>query len=332
MRRNWKSIVQGLGSTDLEVHRTGIEATDLEVHRTGIEATDLEVHRTGIEATDLEVHRTGIEATDLEVHRTGIEATDLEVHRTFLGSDSGTDREGSLGVGSFAKWIESDRMTSMKSLLYPCRGELAASVMVVSLLVGCQRENSSAPQASVGAATNMSATGLTDVDFLDQVASNREDDGTVNGLEFVDTNGQRVRLSEFNGKKNLVLVFTRGFSGQLCPYCTTQTSRLIANYDKFKERGAEVLLVYPGSKEQLPQFRQAGLAASGEASFPFPVLLDEDLAAVNQLGIAAQLASPSTFIIDKQGKVWLSYVGSNPADRPSIQAMLDQLDQLRQAG
>jgi peroxiredoxin len=170
---------------------------------------------------------------------------------------------------------------------------------------------------------------VVDAAFVDQVESNREDDGTVNDLEFVDTAGQPVQIRQYQGKRNLVLVFTRGFSGQLCPYCTTQTSRLIANYDKFTERDTEVLLVYPGSKEQLPQFLQAGLAVSEEDRFPFPVLLDEDLTAVKQLGIVAQLASPSTFIIDKEGKVRLSYVGSNPSDRPSIQAILDQLDRLQ---
>ena len=91
-----------------------------------------------------------------------------------------------------------------------------------------------------------------------------------------------------------------------------------------------MLLVYPGQKDQLGQFLAASMENTGAQRFPFPVLLDEDLAAVNQLGIAAQLAYPSTFIIDKQGSVKLSYVGQNPIDRPSIKALLDQLDRLQQ--
>ena len=58
-------------------------------------------------------------------------------------------------------------------------------------------------------------------------------------------------------------------------------------------------------------------------------IVDEDLAAVNQLGISAQLAFPSTFIVDKQGQVRLSYVGSDPTDRPSIKALLAQLGDLQ---
>ncbi|MCG8648306.1 MAG: peroxiredoxin family protein [Pirellulales bacterium] len=163
-------------------------------------------------------------------------------------------------------------------------------------------------------------------DFHDEVASNREDDGTVNDLQFVDTQGQTVRIDQFANRKNVLLVFTRGFSGQLCSYCTTQTSRLIANYDKFLERDTEVLLVYPGGKDQLGEFMQASIEQSERSKFPFPVLLDEDLAAVNRLNIADQLAFPSTFIIDKDGRVTLSYVGKNMTDRPSIKALLAQLD------
>ncbi len=199
------------------------------------------------------------------------------------------------------------------------------------MVVGCDNGKPVPLPQSVGSEDPASSSSIVvDVKFNDEVESNREDDGTVTDLSFIDTSGRKVGLDQYKDKKNVLLVFTRGFSGQLCPYCTTQTSRLIANYDEFTRRDAEVLLVYPGSKEQLPLFKEASIEASGKDSFPFPVLLDEDLAAVKRLGIAAQLAFPSTFLIDKQGKVRLSYVGANPTDRPSIKALLDQLDTLSQ--
>jgi len=211
----------------------------------------------------------------------------------------------------------------------------SAAVLILMLLcAGCSDATSSPSPLDVEAVEEDPTLSLADdidfatFEFADKVASNREDDGTVGSLQFIDTEGKPVRLDKYEGEKNVLLVFTRGFSGQLCPFCTTQTSRLIANYDQFKKRDAEVLLVYPGAKDQLPQFKQASLDSAESDSFPFPVLLDEDLAAVKQLGIAAHLAYPSTFIIDKQGQVRLSYVGSNPADRPSIKALLAQLDRL----
>ena len=203
-------------------------------------------------------------------------------------------------------------------------------VLVVAIsaliLVGCDRGTS--PELQTLGPAGGAYPDLKDVSFNDDVESNREDDGSLTDLQFTDTDGNTVRLDDYKGKQNVLLVFTRGFSGIVCPYCTTQTSRLISNYEQIQQRDAEVLLVYPGSTAQLPLFREASMKPTGAGEFPFPVLLDENLAAVKKLGIASKLAYPSTFIIDKEGNVRLSYVGSNPADRPSIKALLSQLDKI----
>jgi peroxiredoxin len=114
----------------------------------------------------------------------------------------------------------------------------------------------------------------------------------------------------------------------LCPFCKTQTSRLVANYDKFKELNTEILVVYPGARDHLDEFVEAAKQSEKSAvdSVPFPLVLDEDLSAVSYFNIASNLAHPSTFIIDKSGNVRLAYVGADmSADRPSIQAMLGVL-------
>lgn len=207
-----------------------------------------------------------------------------------------------------------------------------ASGLLVAVIAGCDGKTPVPSPQDLSADSEMEAL-LADpssVKFADQVESNRKVDDTIGSLQFIDTGGDPVRLEQYAGQKNVLLVFTRGFSGRLCPFCTTQTSRLIANYDEFARRDTEVLLVYPGQKDQLSEFLAASMEGSDLEKFPFPVLLDEDLAAVNELNIAAQLAHPSTFIIDKQGSVKLSYVGQSPIDRPSIKALLTQLDRLQQ--
>lgn len=207
-----------------------------------------------------------------------------------------------------------------------------ASGLLVAVIAGCDGKTPVPSPQDLSADSEMEAL-LADpssVKFADQVESNRKVDDTIGSLQFIDTGGDPVRLEQYAGQKNILLVFTRGFSGRLCPFCTTQTSRLIANYDEFARRDTEVLLVYPGQKDQLSEFLAASMEGSDLEKFPFPVLLDEDLAAVNELNIAAQLAHPSTFIIDKQGSVKLSYVGQSPIDRPSIKALLTQLDRLQQ--
>ena len=169
-----------------------------------------------------------------------------------------------------------------------------------------------------------------DMKFKDTVKSNVEVPDGLDGLVFFDTTGQRVSLKKFLGKKNVVLVFTEGFAGgMLCPFCKTQTSRLVANYDKFAKLETEVLVVYPGTRDHLDEFVEA--AKKSEKAevdrVPFPLLLDEELSAVGYFNIASNLAHPSTFIIDKRGNVRLAYVGADmTADRPSIASMIEVLE------
>ncbi|MCG8650088.1 MAG: redoxin domain-containing protein, partial [Pirellulales bacterium] len=85
--------------------------------------------------------------------------------------------------------------------------------------------------------------------FKDEVETNVEIPQGLDGLVFLDTDGKRVALKNYVGKKNVVLVFTEGFTGMLCPFCKTQTSRLVANYDAFEGLDTEVLVVYPGTRD-----------------------------------------------------------------------------------
>ncbi len=169
-----------------------------------------------------------------------------------------------------------------------------------------------------------------DIKFKDNVKSNAELPTGLDGLVFLDTSGKRVSLESYLGKKNVVLVFTEGFSGgMLCPFCKTQTSRLVANYDKFAKLDTEILVVYPGSREHLDEFVAAAKKTekSEVDSIPFPLLLDEDLKAVGYFNISSNLAHPSTFIIDKSGNVRLAYVGADmTADRPSVSSLLKVLE------
>lgn len=147
--------------------------------------------------------------------------------------------------------------------------------------------------------------------------------------KLVDTKGKEVDLKDYRGKKNLVVVFTRGFAGFVCPNCSAQTSRLIANYQEFIKRDAEVLIVFPGPSDHVDDFVQASQVGAGvDAKVQFPILLDGNFVVVEKLGIRGDLAKPSTYILDKQGQVRFAYVGATTTDRPSLKAMLDQLDEI----
>jgi peroxiredoxin len=163
-------------------------------------------------------------------------------------------------------------------------------------------------------------------EFKDNVKSNWK---TGEGLDvsFLDGDGKPVDLKQYRGKKNVVLIMTRGYAGMVCPYCTAQTSRLIANIDEFNRRDAQVLAVWPGATAHVQDFVQAVQSQlTQKKPIPFPLWLDENFKAVDALGIRGELARPSTYILDKSGKVRFAYVGSNLTDRPSVKSMIEQLD------
>ena len=173
------------------------------------------------------------------------------------------------------------------------------------------------------------------IKFKDDVAANASLDDDLTTLTFTNKDGQQVALKDFLGKKHVILVITRGYAGSICPYCATQTSRLIANYSKLQAQGAEVLVVYPLEKPadapRLDDFvaKAVNQLPTAEHKVPFPLLLDVELKAVDQLGIRRDLSKPATYIFDKEGQLRFAYVGTSLADRPSIKSLLDQLGQLK---
>lgn len=171
-----------------------------------------------------------------------------------------------------------------------------------------------------------------DIKFLDSAKSNEVTEAGFSNLALVNLENETVKLGDLIGKKSIVLVMLRGYTGPICPFCSTQTSRLISNYKKFKDRNAEVIIVYPIEKqEDSKEFGQFLLSSRQKAKdfpteVPFPVFLDPELKTVDQLGIRKDLSKPATYILDAEGKIRFAYVGSTISDRPSIKSMLAQLD------
>ncbi|WP_339742115.1 redoxin domain-containing protein [uncultured Rubinisphaera sp.] len=211
------------------------------------------------------------------------------------------------------------------------------SMSLIITLAGCSENSNDAPNSKystgLGETTAVTTYNYDDVTpenivFQEELSSNVEPPAGLEDLTFDDTAGEKVALKDLLGKKNVVLIFTQGFYGTLCPYCTTQTARLIANYEKFQELDTEILVVYPGEKSHLDEFVEAARKTEKKQveTVPFPILLDENLVAVDFFDIRSQIAHPSTYVLDKQGNVLLAYVGKDHTnDRPSVNRILESL-------
>lgn len=169
-------------------------------------------------------------------------------------------------------------------------------------------------------------SGAVGIEFLDDVQTNTNQVPDLSEITFLDLDGNQAALADYRGKKNVVLVFTRGYPGYLCLFCMTQTSRLITNYDRFEGLDAEVLVVFPGSRQDVQKLIRESKSKAHSEQVPFPILLDEEFRAVDAFGIRGNPAKPATYIFDKQGELRFAYVGETISDRPSIKALLEQLE------
>ncbi|MDE0866478.1 MAG: redoxin domain-containing protein [Rubripirellula sp.] len=152
-------------------------------------------------------------------------------------------------------------------------------------------------------------------------------------LLFTDTEGNEVKLDDIMTRDYLVLVITRGWYGGVCFYCASQTSRWARRFDELEPYDAQLAVIFPTeSSEDSGKIEELnGRIKNGQIpneSIPYPILLDINLSSVDQLGIRADLAKPSTYIIDREGRVRFAYVGESIADRPTVDSVLKQLAQL----
>ncbi|MAI35390.1 MAG: hypothetical protein CMM07_27445 [Rhodopirellula sp.] len=152
-------------------------------------------------------------------------------------------------------------------------------------------------------------------------------------LVFSDPEGKEVKLSDIMTEKYLVLVITRGWYGGVCFYCASQTSRWARRFEELEPYNAQLAVIFPTETveeavkiDELEKRIRKGQIPNEE--IPYPILLDINLSSVDQLGIRSDLAKPSTYIIDREGRVRFAYVGESIADRPTVDSILKQLSKL----
>ena len=202
--------------------------------------------------------------------------------------------------------------------MFPNRALIAPLVALTAVLTvgGCNRM----PDDGIKFAEVTQSQPITIEDFSD--------------LRFTDKDRNEVALAEVMTRDYLVLVVTRGWYGGVCFYCASQTSRWARRFDELEPYDAQLVVIFPTeSEEEAPKLSELSKRIKGgeipNEDIPYPILLDINLTGVDQLGIRAELAKPSTYIIDREGRVRFAYVGESIADRPTVDSVLRQLDQLK---
>jgi len=113
--------------------------------------------------------------------------------------------------------------------------------------------------------------------------------------------GTPIKLSQFHGRKNLVLVF---YQGSFCSVCGAQLTNIQSHIADFKAQDAEILAISADDTTHAAQ-------TVGEHGLTFPVIPDAGKKIIGQYGIGnivkKGIAYPSLFVVDKKGVVRLSF-------------------------
>jgi peroxiredoxin len=138
----------------------------------------------------------------------------------------------------------------------------------------------------------------------------------------VDSQGVSIQLSDYLGKRNVVIVFNRGF---FCPYCRRHMTQLRRDYQKYVERDTEIIAVGPEDAKKFTKWWH-------KHEMPFIGIPDPKHVIAKLYSQKFKLFKggrmPALAVVDKNAKLRLMHYADSPGDIPSDQEILSLLDAL----
>jgi peroxiredoxin Q/BCP len=127
----------------------------------------------------------------------------------------------------------------------------------------------------------------------------------------LDIDGKTIKLSDFHGKKKVVVYF---YPKDFTPGCTTEAAEFAREYTRFKEANIEIIGVSPDSDDSHKKFRE---------QMKIPYLLASDVlnqvsrkygvyGVKNFMGREHMGVNRSTFLIDEDGIIVKVYPKIKP--------------------
>jgi thioredoxin-dependent peroxiredoxin len=137
------------------------------------------------------------------------------------------------------------------------------------------------------------------------------------------SSGQRLRLGDFLGNRNVVLFF---YPKDFTTICTVEACGFRDMYEQITEKGAEVIGISLDTDDSHRRF-------AAEHRVKFPLVSDRDRSLTRSYGAISSirsllgLAKRLTFVIDKKGTIAGVFEGELSA-RPHLQGVRDLLTKL----
>jgi peroxiredoxin len=156
--------------------------------------------------------------------------------------------------------------------------------------------------------------------FLPIPAANTVGVGELTPLfELPDITHERpVKLTDYRGRKPVILAFTRIFTEkQYCPFCFPHIKALNENYEQFRDRNIELLMITSTDEQQSKiVVRDLGLK--------MPLLSNPscEVFRAYQTGQALGAPLPAQFVLDTQGRLRYKHLFSFLDHNASVETLL----------
>ena len=130
-------------------------------------------------------------------------------------------------------------------------------------------------------------------------------------FEAYDAKGNKVKSTDFKGKKLVIYFYPKDFT----PGCTTEADEFAKDYKKFQKEGIEIIGVSPDDVDSHKKF-------CDKMGIQFPLLADVDKDISQKFGVWGKKkfmgreymgVIRSTFLVDKNGKIFKIYPKVKPA-------------------
>lgn len=140
---------------------------------------------------------------------------------------------------------------------------------------------------------------------------------TAPDFESVDQNGERIRLSDFDGKIRVVYFYPRDNT----PGCTKEACNFRDNFDEYEKKGVKVFGISVDSQKAHKNF-------SDKYELNFPLVVDNSKEISEKYGVLGpSSAKRVTYIIGKDGKIAHVYAKVSPKEHAA--EVLQKIEDLK---
>lgn len=138
------------------------------------------------------------------------------------------------------------------------------------------------------------------------------------------TNKHQVKLSDYRGVQPVLLAFTRIFTEkQYCPLCFPHIKALNESYERFTEKGVEVLMI---TSTDTP----ASQHVVKDLGLKLPLLSNPgcDVFQAYNVGQALGAPLPAQFLLDRSGKLRFKHLFSFLSANAEVERLLGAIERL----